>query len=344
MHAFLARGLALTLGTVVLASCNDTPTEPAVEESDASTPTLAVAANTWTSRADMPGTARGGLTTAVVTTRGQSVLYAIGGRTAEGSTSRVQAYDVATNTWRWRAPLPLPAYDMNGAGVINGKIYVSGGAYRDKSFRREVFMYDPARNTWTRKRDMPDDTWGGITGVINNQLYVLTCESEEECYIDGFGLTLYRYDPATDQWSFVGISPPQLRRPMGGVVSGKLYFTGVTREADLDWVGTLTEYNPATNQWTRKKGLARARYDGTAASVAAKLYVFGGRQINPDGTFVGSVRTTSVYDPATDSWTNKAQMPNMAIGVSANRVFLNWQPRIEVVGGPRPGNNWQYIP
>jgi N-acetylneuraminic acid mutarotase len=339
-----ARRTALALVSFGVVACGDTTTEPETTPEAISTPELAVAANTWTRRADMPGTARGGLTTAVVTVRGQSVLYAIGGNTADGSISRVQAYDVATNTWRYRAPLPIPAYDMNGAGVINGKIYVSGGVTRDKFFRHEVFMYDPATNRWARKRDMPAVTWGGITGVINNQLYVLTCDVEEDCYIDNVPLVLYRYDPATDQWSFVGLSPRQMRRPMGGVVSGKLYFTGVTREEDLDWVGTLTEYNPATNQWTRKRPPARARYDGTAASVAAKLYVFGGRQINPDGTFVGSVRTTSVYDPATDSWTNKARMPDMAIGVSANRVFLNRQPRIEIVGGARPGNNWQYIP
>jgi N-acetylneuraminic acid mutarotase len=339
-----ARRTALALVSFGIVACGDSTTEPETTRDAISTPELAVASNTWITRADMPGTPRGGLTTAVVTTKGQSTLYAIGGATADGSVGRVQAYDVATNTWRYRAPLPVPAYDLNGAGVISGKIYVSGGVVRDKFFRHELFMYDPATNTWTRKRDMPDQSWGGITGVINNQLYVLTCESEEDCYIDQRPLVLYRYDPGTDQWSSVGQSPPQLRRPMGGVVSGKLYFTGEIREEDGDWVGTLTEYNPATNQWTRKRPLARARWDGTAASVAAKLYVFGGRQRNLDGTIGGAVRTTSVYDPATDSWTTKARMPDMVIGVSANRVFLNGQPRIEVVGGPRPGNNWQYIP
>jgi hypothetical protein len=43
-------------------------------------------------------------------------------------------------------------------------------------------MYDPATNKWTRKRDMPAYTWGGITGVINNKLYVLTCTVGEDCY------------------------------------------------------------------------------------------------------------------------------------------------------------------
>ena len=37
------------------------------------------------------------------------------------------AYNVATNTWTFRHRLPKPLAGSNGAGVINGKIYVSGG-------------------------------------------------------------------------------------------------------------------------------------------------------------------------------------------------------------------------
>jgi N-acetylneuraminic acid mutarotase len=79
-----------------------------------------------------------------------------------------------------------------------------------------------------------------------------------------------------------------------------------------------------------------------AAGVAAagKLYVIGGLGETPDGTV--AVRTTSIYDPATDSWTNKAALPDPRNNIPAARVFLNGQPRIEVVGGRRPGNNLQY--
>ena len=41
--------------------------------------------------------------------------------------AKVTAYNVATNTWTDRRPLPVPLAWSNGAGVINGKIYVSGG-------------------------------------------------------------------------------------------------------------------------------------------------------------------------------------------------------------------------
>jgi N-acetylneuraminic acid mutarotase len=340
----LMRPTALALTALVLAACNETITEPETTEVAAATPEFAVAANNWITKADMPGTARRDLATATVTNAaGQSVLYAIGGQSAAGSLGRVQAYNVATNSWTRRAELPIAVYNTNGAGVINGKIYVSGGVTRDKFFRRELHMYDPTTNTWTRKQDMPRETWGGITGVINNQLYVLTCgEREEDCYIDFAPLELYRYDPATDQWTFVGYSPNQLDRPMGGTIGRKLYFTGANTPSSGGGA-RFTVYDPATNRWMSKAPLPRARKLGAGVALGAKLYVIGGMQRNSDGT-ITQVRTTSVYDPATNAWTNRAPMPTMRSGFSASRVVLNGKARIEVVGGSRPGNNLQYMP
>lgn len=53
--------------------------------------------------------------------------------------------------------MPIPVYATNCAGVIGGKVYVSGGVTRDKFFRNELQVYDPATNTWTLKA--PSRSW-----------------------------------------------------------------------------------------------------------------------------------------------------------------------------------------
>jgi N-acetylneuraminic acid mutarotase len=329
---------------VLLASCGDTPTQPMAGGLPASAPDLAVASNTWATRAALPGTERVGLTTAEVrNAAGQSVAYAIGGRSLTGgSLGRVQAYNVATNTWSEKAPMPIAAYSTNGAAVIDGKIYVSGGVTRDKFFRREFHMYDPATDTWTRKQDMPEQTWGGLTGVIGGKMYVLTCIVEEDCYIDFRPLQLFRYDPATDQWTELASSPLQQRHPMGGFIGGKLYATGATPPI-AGSNGVLSVYDPSTNQWASRTPLAPGRQPGASVTLGAKLYVIGGSNVNPDGGLT-QVRTVSVYDPATDRWTERAPLPADRAGFSATKVVRDGQARIEVVGGPRPGNNLQYTP
>jgi len=344
MTKHLLRPTALALSLLVSAGCSETPTQPETSEVPTATPEFAVATNSWLTKADMFGTTRGSMATATVTNAaGQSVLYAIGGATeAGGSLSRVQAYNVATNTWTYRAPMPVPLFSTNGAGVIDGKIYVSGGLRQDRHASHiGLYMYDPATNTWTRKRDMPTNTWGGVTGVINNQLYVLTCEREEDCY-GGDPLPLYRYDPATDQWALLAFSPTQDRQPMGAVIGGKLYFTGVDSPFSGP-NGRLTVYDPTTNQFTAKAPVPTPRFEGAYESAGGRLYLFGGRQLNSDGSLT-RVQTTSVYVAATNTWITKAPIPTARGSLSASRVFVAGKARIEVVGGSRPGNNLQYVP
>jgi N-acetylneuraminic acid mutarotase len=340
----MERLLALALAALI-ASCTDN-IEPRLEAAgvDPDGDALAIAAtNTWLSRADMPGIDRVGFAMAMVPKpSGQSVLYTIGGQLLSGaSLGRVQAYNVATNTWSRKADWPVAAYSTNGAVVFKGKIYISGGVTRDRHFRREFYMYDPTTNVWTRKKDMPYLTWGGITGVINNHIYVLSCGDREElCYTGEFrdGLELYRYDPSTDQWAFLGYSPVQYGRPMGGTMGGKLYFTGADRGVPL-----FTMYDPATNQWTPRSPLVPERRDASYATLDGKLYIFGGWERQPDGS-MKQVRTSRVYNPASDSWSTRASMPTLRSGYSAHRVVLNGKGRIELVGGTKPGNNLQYIP
>ena len=82
----------------------------------------------WAERAPMP-TARGGTACGVVGNR----IVVVGGEgnaaAATGVFPQVEAYDTVTNTWETLAPMPTPRHGM-GAGVVDGRIYVPGGADR----------------------------------------------------------------------------------------------------------------------------------------------------------------------------------------------------------------------
>jgi N-acetylneuraminic acid mutarotase len=329
----------------MVAACSDTATQPGTPDVAVSGVEPAAAVGSWITRANLTGIERDGLTTAVIqNASNQSVLYALGGRSIEsgGSLGKVQAYNVATNTWTARASMPIPVYATNGAGVIDGKIYVSGGITRDKIFRNELQVYDPTTDSWSLKASMPDGTWGGVTGVFGGKLYVLTSLQQEDSYVDFVPLSLLRYDPGTNQWTQLASSPPQVRRPMGGFLGGKFYVTGATLPLP-GGAPLFHAYDPATNQWTSKTPLPRPRFGGIGVTLAAKLYVIGGQQVDPDGG-VRSVRTTSVYDPATDHWSELAPIPANRLGASGSRIIRGGRARIAVVGGTRPGNNLDFTP
>ncbi|HET6796232.1 MAG TPA: kelch repeat-containing protein, partial [Gemmatimonadales bacterium] len=268
--------LTFAASLLTLASCDEKPSLTEPETIAPAAPAFAIAANSWASKASMP-TARclraaGGLTNA----SGQAILYAIGGDVKCGSSdpvTSVEAYNVATNTWRTRAPLPARLFELNQAAVIGKKIYVTGGLVEPEfpfSLVSALFVYDQVTNTWTRKSDMPSAGYAvtsGVAGVINGKLYVLNGFTYTPCEGD-CGETrpdFYRYDPATDTW----ISSKDLGRPIppcpGGhelgsaaVINGKFYVAGGRWGNGIS--NKLHVYDPVTNSWTEKARPLRRRW------------------------------------------------------------------------------------
>lgn len=159
----------------------------------------------------------------------------------------------------------------------------------------------------------------GVTGAISGKLYVLTqCYTTlNQEYTPCDPWKFYRYNPVTDR--SITLPSPRKEYTIGGVLYDKLYLTNGT---------TLEVYDPATNQWTSKRP-GGGGFGSAAAVLGAKLYVISD--------------ITSVYNPLNDTWT-AAPPPSFQAYRAATRVFRLGQPRIEVVGGTRPGNNLQYVP
>jgi N-acetylneuraminic acid mutarotase len=337
------RGVFAAALLIVTAACQDSATEP--EQAQVSAPALAVASNSWLTRANMPSDRINTTTATVTDAQGRTFLYVIGGRNpsstagfCSGGLSKVQAYDASTNTWSTKAPFPYPIQGTNGAGVIGGKIYMTGGCISNLVYRGWTWMYNPAINQWTQKAWMPVHTWAGNTGVIQGKLYVLSsCSGQSEC---GPQTDLYfgSYDPGTDTWTSLPLPPSKTAHNSGGsaVIGGKFYVVGG------DNTGVVEVYDPATHQWATRAAMPKPRSGVASAAVGGKMYVIAGVIFSDFDR--QSVSTTSMYDPVTNTWKNLAPAPRSGGGLAAGRVVVNGQARIELVGGARPGNNLQYIP
>jgi N-acetylneuraminic acid mutarotase len=342
---------AMLLTLLGLSACNETtPTQPeSTDRPSLEAASAAVASNTWLVRADLPSTERVGAAVASVkNASGQSIVYVIGGD-AGGAISKVQAYNASTNSWSYKASLPVPVLGSNGAVAIGGKIYISGGRPSSHNVYGSLYVYDPASNSWSRKTDMPNTSYNGVSAAINGKLYVLTyCQDPEHgCYPNGLLRELYRYDPATDRWTTLRSTRADgsiVYHPhgMAAAIGGKLYVVGRQAGSDTE-TNFLDVYDPASNSWTSRAPMPHPRWDGAGAAVGGKFYVIGGTTERADGTWE-QVRTTSVYDPATNTWTNKRAMPSPRGGIGGAAVTVNGQGRVEVVGGARPANNLAYVP
>jgi N-acetylneuraminic acid mutarotase len=344
----MIRPASLSLALVLaLWGCGETTTEPQpAERLPIAAPDLAVASNTWIARAEIPRIRGQFVGAAATNAAGRSILYIVDASGRTGGT--LQAYNAATNTWSESYPAARArGFDFNAASVINGRLYVSGGLWE---FRAEggcltdLHRFDPGTRTWSLISQMPIPGGRGVSGVINGQLYILTNCDETPDGPAPVKLAFFRYNPATNQW--ITLANPESRHVhgMAGVIGGKFYVVGGEDRANL-----LEVYNPATNTWTRKARMplgqfgASGRWNGAGVALGGKLYVIGGFQIDINGN-VTQVRTTNVYDPASNTWSVKRPLPVGLAGIVGSRVVVDGQARIEVVSTRLGATNFQYIP
>ncbi len=97
------------------------------------------------------------------------------------------------------------------------------------------------------------------------------------------------------------------------VVNGKIYVIGGGTSQDEPnerLLFTVEEYDPVTDTWTPKADMPSARGWNSLSSavVDEKVYVIGGN-IYDNGHYDAWSSTVDEYNPATDTWTRKADMP-----------------------------------
>jgi N-acetylneuraminic acid mutarotase len=114
-------------------------------------------------------------------------------------------------------------------------------------------------------------------------------------------------------------------------VNGKIYAIGGMNSGGLAGMQKVEEYDPATDTWdTTKADMPTGRGYLATAVVNGKIYAFGGDKSWPfDLNFADA---TEEYDPATDTWTQKADMPTARTGLCACVV----DEKIYVFGGQPP--------
>ncbi|NJM08025.1 hypothetical protein HC891_20300 [Candidatus Gracilibacteria bacterium] len=138
----------------------------------------------WQTAATLPN-ARNHLSDAVI----DGKLYAIGGQEGHNETLVTQT---SLHVWdpaqpkRWTELAPLPEGRSHTAGatvVIDGKIYLFGGEEFHNASRSSVYVYDPARNSWSLSNNIPRRAHSGIAGFINGKMIYTTGNLLDTTYI-----------------------------------------------------------------------------------------------------------------------------------------------------------------
>ena len=242
---------------------------------------------TWTLKAPMP-TSRSAFGIAVF----QDKIFCIGGYAMNankqgGATGVNEAYDVTTDTWETKAPMPTPQLNVR-ANVVDGKIYLIGGGTNGTINQ----VYDPTTDLWTTKASVPTAVSSYASAVIGNKIYIFTSNLTQI------------YNAENDSWSLGAPAPSPVILATAGATTGmfapeRIYVFGVDAQLpfwQLTTQGYITQsYDPQTDSWTACASMPTGRYDVGVAVADDLLYVIGGfttsfssEGFNPNPTYIYS--------------------------------------------------------
>lgn len=128
----------------------------------------------------------------------------------------------------------------------------------------------------------------------------------------------WAYDPINDTWSQRASLPGQPRRGAIGVAAGPFGYIGtgfrdpdnVLNNGDEELYRDFWQYNPVTNNWTRKADFpGKERRNAAAFTIGTKLYVGLGSSGAPINEFHGDFWE---YDTSTNNWSRKANFGGTA--------------------------------
>lgn len=187
---------------------------------------------------------------------------------------------------KWEVISELPTHRKSfSTAVVDGKIYLIGGT-----------LFEHARGVL---RDPGPGIWRGP-----------------------FGMSLVEvYDPETNTWQRLADMPTVRAGANTAVVDGKIYVMGGYAGKDnhgknFKFLKAVEMYDPQTDTWVRKQDLPIPRIQFGVGAVDGKIYAIGGlldpKEKKPG--LQGRLDIVEVYDPVSDTWAKRADMPTRRDG------------------------------
>jgi N-acetylneuraminic acid mutarotase len=153
---------------------------------------------------------------------------------------------------------------------------------------------------------------------------------------------VYEYDPPTDQWNKKNAMPLASHHVAFAEMRGKIYAFGgfvLPASGSAAWapIANAWEYDPASDRWRALAPMPTARGSPVAVAAGDRIYVIGGATTPPGSKETAvhparphiSVGAVEEYDPATDTWRQRASMPTPRNHATAGAV----NGKIYVIGG-----------
>ena len=235
---------------------------------------------------------------------GPRLVYVLGGANGNDEwQSTVEVYNPLTDAWKQLSNMTT-IRSMHGAAVLDGKIYVMGGAGSARGINGDddtlstAEVYDPQSDSWQPLADMASGRGRFAAAVVSGKIYAIGGESDAV----GTMAAVEAFDPLLGAWAGVASLSAARKDHAVAVVDGKIYAIGGL-DSDHEPVDSVEVYDTQAGIWKQVANMPCARYRHSASAVGGKIYVSGGMVFD-----LASTGSGMVFDPQANTWTQLSQL------------------------------------
>lgn len=171
------------------------------------------------------------------------------------------------------------------------------------SYKRSMWMYNPATDSWTQMQSLGGSTGQGMerdvamSFAIGNKAYIVGGQGSNPYFND-----TWEYDAVSNTWAQKQTFNGGGRRAGVGFAANNKGYVGMG-QSSTGLKNDMWEYNPTSNVWT-----AKANFPGTARRLCAFFVINNKAYIGTgdDGTFKADMYE---FDCANNVWALKAPFP-----------------------------------
>lgn len=249
------------------------------------------------------------------------------GLTDSGVPTTAEVYDLETNAWSLTSPMVQPRSYHTATRLTDGRVLIAGGMSGDWSPSnvafRDVEIYDPSTNAFTRVADMnAERRYHSATLLADGRVLVVggTSDNNELSSAE-------IYDPESNAWAHAAPMPyvslrhtASLLRNGTVLVAGGGSFEMFIRGAQL--------YDPTSNSWSDGGDYPHIRSSAKAVVLGdGKVLLTGG--FNGYVVMEGNLASAVSYDPLSNTWFETA----LVEGRYEHTATLLQTGRVLVTGG-----------
>jgi hypothetical protein len=213
------------------------------------------------------------------------------------------------NNYQWSRLNDFPGSATGGvfSFTVGAKGYLGGGTINAIDIVRDLWEYDFANDTWSKKSDIPHQDNAAAGFAVGTNGYVFDTD-----YVNP--PTLRMYNPVTDTWTIKSVAAD------ASVTGFALNFVIGTSAYLIDsWGGqSFVKYTPSSNQWT---GVSYPEYFNFAFAIGSSGYA-------------GNQYSLHKFNPATNLWSPEVS-PTFS---SNNNIAFSMNGKGYVISGASTQN------